>query len=263
MRLRSARHALLLAALFCLPWLVGVGGWQYRNWRQTGSAEFSAVEGIDWAWYRGAAVVAARDGITLAAARAQLGLPDDPWTWLAKHQAEQPERQWKHLGVRLWFTHPLLAARVTLAGAFWTCASAGDNLLLQLMGVPVDLHHGPLGDLARLPWSEYMSTWVCRQPGALAAAVMANLHLLAVYAGIALFALAACRSRDRRKPDIPAVWARGPNGGFSVAVILGMIALYLLLAAGTPAASYRFRVPLMPIFCLLAGAGWSRAGRSA
>ena len=140
--------------------------------------------------------------------------------------------------------HPFLTARVVAEGIVSTCAGAGDGVLMQLIGVPVDIWRGAIGDLRRLAWREYVQKWFIQAPGIFSAALLASLHLWLVYAGVGLWCVVACRQVLRRHA---LEW-----------FIAGLL-VYFLLASGTPAASYRFRVPLMPLLCLLSAIGWTRA----
>ena len=66
------KRNLTILFLIGLPWLALVGGWQLRNYLVTGSPEFSHVRSINLLYYRGADIVAQRDGITFEKAQQKI-----------------------------------------------------------------------------------------------------------------------------------------------------------------------------------------------
>lgn len=71
-RRMSCRYGLQTLAVFLLPLVVIVGGWQLRNHEAVESWRFSAVEAKNLYLFRAAGIVAADDGITLKAAQQRL-----------------------------------------------------------------------------------------------------------------------------------------------------------------------------------------------
>ena len=66
------RAAITLFVAFLAPLVVVIGGWQLRNYAETGSWRFSAVEAKNLYLYRAAGVVADQEHLSLVAAQAQL-----------------------------------------------------------------------------------------------------------------------------------------------------------------------------------------------
>ncbi len=80
----TLRHSARMIAVFLLPVIVMIGGWQLRNHEAVNSWRFSAIEAKNLDLYRGAGVVADEDGISLTAAQRRL------LTQLGTHPGESP-----------------------------------------------------------------------------------------------------------------------------------------------------------------------------
>ena len=110
----GARETARVLALLLIPYCAAVGGWRYRNYRATGSSAFTRVDATVLLFYRGAAIVARRDGIAMEEARARLradfgGAPGDPVA------ATDPER-WRREGIALIRRNPGIYARIVASG---------------------------------------------------------------------------------------------------------------------------------------------------
>ena len=68
----TLRHGARMIAVFLLPVIVIIGGWQLRNHEAVNSWRFSAVEAKNLDLFRAAGVVADEDGISLTAAQRRL-----------------------------------------------------------------------------------------------------------------------------------------------------------------------------------------------
>ena len=60
----TRREVVTATLLVLLPWCVLVEGWRVRNFRATGSVAFSHIQAYKLIWYRGAGIVAVRDGVS-------------------------------------------------------------------------------------------------------------------------------------------------------------------------------------------------------
>ncbi|HYJ80695.1 MAG TPA: glycosyltransferase family 39 protein [Longimicrobiaceae bacterium] len=235
------RETAVTAALVVLPFAVAVGGWQYRNWRVSGSAALSHVDGRVFLFHRGADIVARRDGIGFLAAREQLqqayGL-DAPGASVAGTNA-----RWRAAGVELIRRHPGIYARTVAGGVARTLLVPGE--------IPFPPH------AARAPepgWrSELRERGVLgalrgrvarRGAGETATFSLAALHVVVVSLGAAycLWTLAA-----RRKATVADVF------------LLGVL-LYMLLIQAGPTAGPRSRLPVEPILVLYAARGLADLG---
>ena len=71
-RRMTLRHYARMIAVFLLPVIVIIGGWQFRNHEVVNSWRFSAIEAKNLDLFRGAGVVADEDRISLTAAQRRL-----------------------------------------------------------------------------------------------------------------------------------------------------------------------------------------------
>ena len=234
--LRWKAPAVLLLSV--LPWLAA---WQARNHVETGFGGFSSIVARNLYFYQAAEVEARVQHRPFIEVQSGLGYADEQ-----SYQARHPEQAGWDQARRVAFmrseaervlrAHPGTALKVQLEGAavvaFTPCAAE----LLRLLGVyPQDgpkrvVNEGPLRSALRLaqahPW---------------AAALMAALEvvLLGLYLLAARGALSGCARRE-------VLW-----------LLLG-VSLYFLAVSGGAQAVGRYRLPVMPVVCLLAAAGLPR-----
>jgi hypothetical protein len=228
----------LLLLLATMPWLAA---WQLRNFVETGFGGFSSVTVRNLYFYNAAEVVARNQNRSFARVQQEFGYSDEA-TYLAIHPEQRSWSVAKRLAWmrveagRILRAHPAQALRAQAEGlavvAFTPCATD----LLHLLGAegvepPARVvHSGPVRaafEVARTaPWR------------ALLMAVF-EAWLLALY-------LLAFRGA-----------MRGGAPRSMLALLLGT-ALYFLSISGGVEAVGRYRLPFMPIVCLLAAAGMVR-----
>jgi 4-amino-4-deoxy-L-arabinose transferase-like glycosyltransferase len=221
----GARRTARAVGLFVLPFVLVIGGWAARNWAWTGYFEYSFITGMNMLFYKGAGVIALRDGISLGEAQQKVGRT----SYHDVPHEDRPELfvRYRKEAAELLAAHPWLYLRVVADGVHDTLLDHGGHHLFHVLAL------GP------------------KERGAFARPVVrfASRYLLVLYACIAvcLFGLAATRS-----------------GTLFDALTLGTLAYIVLVSAG-PEAYCRFRVPLMPILAVYAagGLGWAfrRPGR--
>jgi hypothetical protein len=232
----------LVAVHLCLilvPYASAIGGWQVRNYHLTGSAMFSHIEGENIFYYRGAAIMALRDGVNI----------EEVWRAL---KAQAPEREgssppsdypnvrMKDQGLALIRAHPFLFMRAELAGAATLLAGPGVTPLLLLLGIEGDreaLRHFQGRSLV-----DYARKWVLQSPAVALAFLGATLYLVVLYGGCLLWLVRGSKSAQP--------WL--------LHALLWGVVLYFIVISGGPEANARFRVPIMPILSLYAAAGWAR-----
>jgi hypothetical protein len=230
----KAPAVLLVCAL---PWLAA---WQMRNYVETGYSGFSSIVEKNLYFYQSAEVTAELAHISLGAQQARLGYLDDA-SYLALHPEQRAWTQAKRLAymhshaLQILSEHRALYLRTHFAGvavvAFTPCATE----LLQLLRLYPNgavmphriLNEGVLSSLLRVLQAE---------PVTAGAMILLELLLLALYAA-AIYGL--CRGRGKTLPNL----------------LLSAVALYFLLISGGAQAVGRYRVPVMPELCILAGAG--------
>jgi hypothetical protein len=235
-RIRWKAPALFLLAT--VPWMAA---WQVRNRVETGYTGFSSVAVRNLYFYSAAEVEARVEGVSFSQMQRSFGYPDE-----AAYRASHPEQtEWSE-AAKLAFmqqeagrtlrAHWPEALRTQLAGSvvviFTPCAAE----LLEMLGedsgaAPARVvHSGPL----RAAWQ------VAREnPGNAVVMAAFEVWLLALY-------LLAVRELRRKRLQVPLV-----------ALLLGT-AFYFVAVSGGVQAVGRFRVPLMPMICVLAATGLVR-----
>jgi 4-amino-4-deoxy-L-arabinose transferase-like glycosyltransferase len=229
----SRRSILTVSAAYILPLLIIIGGWQVRNYLETGSSQFSAIESINMINYRASTIVAEQEGITREAAiariTAQYGL----------NQEAGWNETWRKVGLKIILENPVLFLKQFAKGILNTFLGPGSETIAQLAGTTLG-NTSPLGDIMRLSFREYATQWVEGHPYYFSVFVFSVLHMLLLYAGFLLGV-------------INSIFKRGLNAEQGV---LLLTLLYLVVVSAGPEAYYRFRVPMTPILALLAAAGW-------
>jgi 4-amino-4-deoxy-L-arabinose transferase-like glycosyltransferase len=225
------RQRLSAAVALLVPVIVIVGGWQVRNYARTGHAQFSEVAGRIALVSRGAAIVAWRDGLSLAEARRRVEehVPStgiEPGTELAHRQREA--------GVRLIRAHPLLFVLTEISRAGRMLCGPGEHRLVWLLGHPaVD---APGLDLQVLPFGDFLRKWVWQPSWVLAVFLFAVAYLAVLNVAILRWLWLSIRTRSWRGAD----------------VFLWGILVYFLAVGMT---SSRFRMPIMPLLVVYAAQG--------
>ena len=230
-RSKGWRPALASAALMWLLFAATVGGWQLRNYVFTGSAEFSQAKNQYLFIAKAAAIVAMRDGISLqeaqqrlAQAHAALYTPESP----RPSQTQLLESQGTFAQAVV-ATYPVLLVRTTLQGA--AANLLGPSNLAHLFGSDnVALREAFLRqDFARFPLRDWMT--------ALSSWTSGLVFLGVLYTGVCIL-----------------LKHKGLGNG-AIAVLI-LTAAYVILVSSGPEAYSRFRMPVMPIFCILAAGGY-------
>jgi 4-amino-4-deoxy-L-arabinose transferase-like glycosyltransferase len=242
--LRWKAPALLLVMVVPL-----LAAWQVRNYAETGYKGFSSIVEKNLYFFQSAEVTAELHRISLESEQKQLGYPEDKY-----YAAAHPEQsQWiqnqrlssmRGQSIQVIQAHPLLYLRTHFAGvavvAFTPCASE----LLQLLGAyPADgamphrvLNEGIASSALRV---------VVSHPAIAAAMALLEGCLLFLY----VFAIRGACLRAHLRPALTKT---------AISLLLG-VALYFLLISGGAQAVGRYRLPVMPILCILAAGGLTQA----
>lgn len=224
---RAAKPA--LAFLFLYVTLVG--GWQLHNYVQTGSMEFSQTKNQYLFIAKAAAIVAARDNLSLEDAQQRLAaehfqsIPPDLRT---STQARLFESQGKY-ATAIIVEHPALFLWTSLRGML--ASLFGPSNLSHLFGLDnvalrSSLFNGDFSKFSRGHWAMAFGSWI-----------YGIVFLIILYLGILLLFL---------------------RGGFYCQgmALLIFTALYVLILSSGPEAYSRFRLPIMPALCIMAAAGF-------
>ena len=227
--------------LLLLPYILLVGGWQYRNYRLTGKAEFSYIQGANFLFYRCAGIIAERDGISAAEARHQLGFRRyaDVHPETTDWSIAQLDTRWKQEGAALIRQHPQIFLKSQFKGMLTMLIGPGEQSLLEYIDGN-SASGGPLRDLFRLSFQKYLQTWVIERTGDVAMIGFSVGHLLLIYACLPISLWAILRTRDQS-------WA--------FHLVIWLVMLYFVAVSAGPGAYSRFRIPIMPFFSLYAGHG--------
>jgi hypothetical protein len=234
--LRSKAPLVLLLAT--LPWL---GAWQLRNFVETGFGGFSSVAVRNLYFYNAAEVAARDQQRSFEQVQQEFGYSDEA-TYLAIHP---DQKEWNAAERLAWMrveaerilrAHPAQALRTQAIGsavvAFTPCAA---DLMRMLGAESVEqparvVHTGALRAAAAVALA---SPWRAL-PMALFEAWLLTLYLFALRGTV-----------------------RGGAPRAALALLLASAAYFLVVSGGVQAVG-RYRLPLMPIVCLLAAAGMAR-----
>jgi hypothetical protein len=234
---RLFNHGLVFIAVA----VVGLGSWQVRNWLVADYPGFSAVAAINTYFYYAAAVQAHEEKVPYYAVQQRLGYRDE-----AVYMALHPEqRDWdqaqryrflSRAGWEVLRAHPVTTARVAAAGLVRTLFDPGGVEALRLLGW-YPAAGGMLGRIVDQGLARTVLDTCRRTPRVAWATVIAALPL-----GLFLL-LASAAVLSGHRPSGPTM------------LLLALSTGYLLLAAAGPQGLDRFRHPVMPLLCLLAGHG--------
>jgi len=230
-RSKGWRPALASAVLMGLLFAATVGGWQLRNYVSTGSAQFSQAKNQYLFIAKAAAIIAMRDGISLQEAQQRLAQEHAAW-----HPPELPRTSQTQLlesqgrfGQAVVAAHPVLLVRTTLQGTAANLLGpsnlahlfGSDNVALREAFLRLDFARFPLRD-----WITVLSSWTS-----------GLLFLGVLYTGVWIL----LKHKGLGNGDI---------------AVLVLTAAYVILVSSGPEAYSRFRMPVMPIFCVMAAGGY-------
>jgi len=229
------RAAIPALALFSLYGIL-IGAWQLHNYRQTGSMEFSQTKNQYLFIAKAAAIIAARDNLSLEDAQQRLAaehvqsIPPDLRT---STQARFFESQGKY-AVAIIMEHPGLFLWTSFRGIL--ASLFGPSNLSHLFGLDnvklrSALFRGDFSGFSHSQWTMAFSSWM-----------YGIAFLIILYLGVVL------------------LFVRG--GGYSQGMaLLIFTVLYVLAVSSGPEAYSRFRLPIMPALSVMAAVGLIRPSR--
>jgi hypothetical protein len=228
--------AVLLVSV--LPWL---GAWQIRNWVETGYNGFSAIAPIDLYFYNAAEVAARAQHRPFKEIQTEFGNESEQ-AYLARHPEQAGWSQAQRVsfmgseGARILRRYPGIFLRMHLEGSMrvmfipatldWMEMLSDDNKVsIRMQAEAHDV--GPVETALRLfrtyPWQS-------------AGLVVLEIVLLGLY-------LLAVRGLLRRRAPV------------AILCLLLGVSLYFLAVSGGAEGGGRYRLPIMPLVCMLAAAG--------
>jgi len=219
--------------------------WQMRNMVEAGYSGFSAVADKNLYFYQAASVLAVRQGIPFYEMQKQMGY-QNTGVYFANHPDQRDWSQSKRYrymrkeGVKILLQYPSTYLTIHLKGMLWTLLGPGATEYLRLfkfypesgglLGLMVD--KGLLTTLIFVLKNNPLMFWT-------------NLFLSGVLILYFLFGVIALLSRNL-------------INNISIITLLS-VGAYFFAISGGPHSYGRFRHPIMPILCILAGYGLSEA----
>jgi hypothetical protein len=215
--------------------------WQARNYAVAGYPRFSAISDINLYFYQAAGALAFERGAPIGDVQRELGYGGEE-VYLRSHPEQRSWSQAKQLqfqhdeAVRIIREHPGAMLRVHLAGVFDMLIDPGTNGYLDFFRLRAGPDQAP-------PRQANASIVVRLRRAFREKPLAATIHVLLCAALLVSYAAAILGVLVSR------VWNN------RLALFALAIAAYLLALSGGPAAYHRFRLPLEPVICLLAGCG--------
>jgi hypothetical protein len=239
----SARSSALPGVVFLTICAVSIGIWNLRNGHSAGYFGFSSVSDYNLYFYQAASVLAVERGVPYYSIREQLGA-ENPSVYFENHPEQ---RQWtrgevssyqRREGLRVLFRNPFQYAVIHLKGMLRMLLDPGVEYLKMfgmyprsggLLGRIID--QGLIQTVILLrresPFVFWSSGLLC---------VVLTFYWLTALLG---------------------VWLVWRSHKADTAFILTVV-LYFLILSGGPNSLERFRHPVMPVVCLLAGCALAR-----
>ncbi len=216
---RSVIHAVTVVAVFVML----VVPWQIRNRVQTGYFGFSAISDHNLHFSVQAAILAHEAGLPFEDVQYGMGFADqDLYFSLHPEQrgwSQAQIAQWRRWeGIKAITQHPRTYALLALDAAYWAIRDTAATLYLLLFNIQ-----------STSKWGRRVSVIL----KGLCALLLVGYY---VFSGLA-------------------VVHRGVLKDPRVACLVGVCAYFILAAAATCIGFARFRLPVMPIFCVLAAYG--------
>ena len=215
-----------------------LGIWQVRNFVETGFGGFSTVAAKNLYFYQAAGVVAGEEGRSLDEVQAEIGYVDED-AYLRVHPEQRGWSEGERVGyerreaMRVLSEQPKEAIGMQLKGAAVVALTPGAADFLRMIGAYPEnapervVEKNLVGEFAGLLRQHF---------GVAIVMVIFELILLGIY----LFAVVG-------------IW--GNLIGSSQKALMAGLILYFVLVSGGMQAVGRYRLPVMPVLCVLAAGG--------
>lgn len=243
-RVSSLAVKLTSAIGFIIVSMSLIGAWQVRNYVQSGYSGFSGVQDANLYFYLGAATLASLEGRSYYDVQESQGYHNHE-VYFSKHpdQKTWPEAQVLRFqgeeGRRILLQHPLTYLKIYSKGTLLLVFDPGAVELLKLFKLYKE-GGGLLGAIHDRGIISVSLDLFERKPLFFWSNVVFALYLFAIL-GFAVVGLARRMVRTRT----------------GVLFLVGVSAYLIVISAG-PQSYSRFRHPMMPVLCILAGIGMTR-----
>jgi len=238
-RIRRPSRAVLDASTFFIVCMILIGAWQVRNTTVAEYHGFSSIKEVNLYFYQAASVIARNDGRSYLAVRDEMGFGN-----AAVYYANHPEQQdWARVdkyrfmgreGKRIILSNPAVYLRIHLEGMARTLLDPGSSEFLKLLGLYPRHGTGLLGDII----DEGPVPALTRAFGERPAFAWTTVVLGLFSVSLIMLSLVTVLSK---------------NAFQRATVSVVVVGAYLWALSGGPVSVSRFRHPMMPVICLLAG----------
>lgn len=227
------------ATVGILPWVLIVGGWQVRNKILTGDATFCQIQNVNLYLYRAADILSRKNKVPFPIQHANMRAAAD--AELKGKSDMERYRYYKKHGIAIIQSEPLLLVRTQINGAAKLLFGPSSTNLYTRTGEK--LPRGVIGDVLRMPLSEFYRKWLSRHP--LIYILLALEYALLTFVYVSL--LRSLWKIVRRRETLPIHF-----------FLVGTILYFVAVCAGIEAYA-RFRVAIEPILALYAGYAWTNS----
>ena len=219
-----------------------MGLWQIRNLQQAGYPDFSTARDRNLYFFGAAATLAAQEGIPWREMQRRMGAGDeeiylqnhpDQHHWSEGARYQQMHRE----ALRILLKHPFVYARIHAFGMFMVVASPLDYTYLRLLGVDRNRYQFVKTVFLREGFVQAALQWLRESQSGFRLVLILGLIL---WSYLLLSAVGLVSLRPIREMTV---------------ITLLVFGLYFVVISGGPQADSRYRHPLMPLICILAGYG--------
>jgi 4-amino-4-deoxy-L-arabinose transferase-like glycosyltransferase len=227
---------------------VAVGAWQVRNYRVADYAGWSAIADTNLYFYQAAAIRAKKAGRPFYEVQREMGHLDER-TYLRQHTEQYEwtlgERRafQRQRGIEAILNNPGIYAAIHAKGMLRVLLDPGSVEALRVLG-RYPASGGLLGKIVDRGLAAAMRELRTERPLVFWASVVLGAWLLAY--------LLAAAVGLRPQEGVP----------WSLVATVALLAAYFWILSGGPHSEGRFRHPMMPLICVLAGLALTRRRRS-
>ena len=224
--------------LFAFPILIIVGGWMFRNHVLVGQFIFSIMPKINLISYKAPGILSLKHKISIYDAQKMIYGPIYMWQYASNNPGSDKFDLWTKNSINIIYNNPLVFVRVMLTGMCYTLLSPGDGQLRQIL-TKEDIAGGPLGDMFRYNFYEYIKKWIFNHAPLYFTFLYSLVFLIIIHCGLIIFLI------NMKNIDM---------NNWLFLFYLGTL-LYFVITSGGLETNFRFRSPMIPSLLLLSFKG--------